>query len=217
MAKRTKEIALIGLLTAMITITGLFKIPGLIPGTEFQLSAPVAVGIAAAFGFRRYLISGVLASLVSLALGFQNLLNIAVAMSFRIAAGGLILLLGNSALIVILAGPLGTFLARLLLALITQTNVWVLTAAAAPGMVYTAIAAVPAYRMLVFLANASGFPEFLAPRRRLFRRFHQQKRRRSHGTIQSENACQPAGKRPVDPHLRRGEDRTGRNGGNRFR
>ena len=90
MRKRTKEIALIGMLTALITVTGIFKIPGILPGTEFQLSAPVAVAICASFGFRRYLISGLLASAVSFVLGLQNLLNIAVAMTFRVAAGGLI-------------------------------------------------------------------------------------------------------------------------------
>ncbi|MBP2656526.1 MAG: hypothetical protein H6Q73_4095 [Firmicutes bacterium] len=33
----------IGLLTALITISGAVKLPGLMPGTEFQLSAPLAV------------------------------------------------------------------------------------------------------------------------------------------------------------------------------
>ena len=53
MVKKTKEMALIGLLAAVITVAGLLRLPGVIPGTDFQLSAPVAVAIGAVFGFRR--------------------------------------------------------------------------------------------------------------------------------------------------------------------
>ena len=57
-------IAEIGILTAMMTILGGIKIPNLIPGVEFQLSAPLAVAICAAFGFRKYIICGCLSSLI---------------------------------------------------------------------------------------------------------------------------------------------------------
>lgn len=173
MRKRTKEIALIGMLTALITVTGIFKIPGILPGTEFQLSAPVAVAICASFGFRRYLISGVLASAVSFVLGLQNLLNIAVAMTFRVAAGGLILLLGNVFWVVILAGPVGTFCARLVLGAITNTNVWALVAAAGVGMIYTAVAVYPIYRAMAYLGRVGGFPEMVAPKRNTMKRLMQ--------------------------------------------
>ncbi len=173
MRKRTKEIALIGMLTALITVTGIFKIPGILPGTEFQLSAPVAVAICASFGFRRYLISGVLASAVSFVLGLQNLLNIAVAMTFRVAAGGLILLLGNVFWVVILAGPFGTFCARLVLGAITNTNVWALVAAAGVGMIYTAVAVYPIYRAMACLGRVGGFPEMVAPKRNTMKRLMQ--------------------------------------------
>lgn len=167
MEKRAKQVALIGFLTAMLVVTGMLKLPGVVPGTEFQLSAPIAVGIAATFGFKRYIISGVLASFVSLAFGLQNLLNVAVSMTFRIAAGGLLLLLGNAFFVVIVAGPLGTFCARLVLGALTHTNVWILVGAAAIGMVYTAIVAFPAYKMLTYLAKISGFREFVVPKRSL--------------------------------------------------
>lgn len=192
---RTKEMVLLALLAAMITITGLFKIPGIVPGTEFQLSAPVAVAIAAAFGFRRYLISGVLSSLVSLALGLQTIFNVIVAMTFRVVAGSIIAIFGNWFLILIVAGPIGTFCGRIALALITQTNLWALTAAAAPGMGYTAVAAYPAYRLLIALTNLSGFGEFLVPRRILFRTKKQQQKRRNTHEIQRKNAGEPDGKR----------------------
>ncbi len=168
MEQRAKEAALLGLLTALIVVTGLFKLPGMAPGAEFQLSAPVAVAIAAAFGFRRYLIAGVLASAVSLAFGLQNFLNVIVAMTFRLAAGGLILLLGNAFWVLLIAGPVGTFCGRLVLAAATHTNVWLLAAAAGIGMLYTAVAVYPIYRALAYLAKASGFQKMVAPKRGAF-------------------------------------------------
>ena len=50
-----RQITEIGILTAMITILGAIKIPNLVPGIEFQLSAPLAVAICAAFGFKKYI------------------------------------------------------------------------------------------------------------------------------------------------------------------
>ena len=176
MQKRAKEVALVGFLTAMIVVTGILKIPGVVPGTEFQLSAPVAIAIAAAFGFRRYLIAGVLASIVSLAFGLQTFLNVIVAMTFRVAGGGLILLLGNVFWVVILAGPVGTFCARLVLAAVTHTNVWVLVAAAGIGMLYTAVAAYPLYRAMAYLGKVSGFSECLVPKRNTLLRLVRRKK-----------------------------------------
>lgn len=178
MVKRTKEVALIGFLTALIAVTGMIKLPGLVPGTEFQFSAPVAVGICAAFGVKRYLVSGVLASLVSLALGLQTILNVSVSMSFRVAVGMALLLLGNTFVVVILAGPFGTFCGRLVLALLTQTNVWVLLAAAGVGMIYTAVSSYPVYRGLAYLAQVGGFREFLVVKRNPVKQLFQQRTKR---------------------------------------
>ena len=47
---RNSELTHIGLLAALITVTGAIKIPSLLPGLEFQLSAPIAVAICYAFG-----------------------------------------------------------------------------------------------------------------------------------------------------------------------
>ena len=59
-----RQITEIGILTAMITILGAIKIPNLVPGIEFQLSAPLAVAICAAFGLKS--ISSVVVYLVLL-------------------------------------------------------------------------------------------------------------------------------------------------------
>lgn len=88
------------LLAALIGVSGSFKIPGLVPGTEFQLSAPIAVAICGVFGFKKYIIAGVLASLLSLALGTHTILNVTISMSFRLAVGAVWLLLGSSRLFI---------------------------------------------------------------------------------------------------------------------
>ena len=44
-----RQITEIGILTAMITILGAIKIPNLVPGIEFQLSAPSSGGNLCSF------------------------------------------------------------------------------------------------------------------------------------------------------------------------
>ena len=61
-------------------------------------------------------------------------------------------LFGTNLLTVIISGPLGTLLARLVMWQVTGVSWLVLTAAAAPGMVFTAVGAgvlyKPAQKML---------------------------------------------------------------------
>lgn len=110
-------IAEIAILTAMMTILGGIKIPNLIPGVEFQLSAPLAVAICAAFGFRKYIICGCLSSLIGLVLGTQNLLNVAIAMQFRLIVG-LILWIGKNRMwSILISGPIASAIARITIGL----------------------------------------------------------------------------------------------------
>ena len=53
MNQNIRYITEIAILTAMITVLGAIKIPNIIPGIEFQLSAPLAVAICAVFGFKK--------------------------------------------------------------------------------------------------------------------------------------------------------------------
>ena len=76
MNQNIRYITEVAILTAMITVLGAIKIPNVIPGIEFQLSAPLAVAICAVFGFKKYIISGCLSSLIGLALGTQTILNV---------------------------------------------------------------------------------------------------------------------------------------------
>ncbi|HWL23145.1 hypothetical protein [Peribacillus asahii] len=139
----TYDLALIALLASFIAITGAIKIPIGIPGSEFQLSAPIAVAIAAIFGFKRYLLAGILASLILFLLGIHNLLNIEIAMTFRIVAGGIVALFGTSLPVLILAGPIGTVVARFVLAFTLGVPSGPLLLAAIPGMIFTALTVWP--------------------------------------------------------------------------
>ncbi len=140
------------LLAVLILLSGSLKIPSPVIGGEFQLSAPIAVLICALFGFKRYFIAGVLASLLGMMLGIHTIFSVIIQMTFRLAAGGVMALFGTNLLTVIISGPLGTLLARLVMWQVTGVSWLVLTAAAAPGMVFTAVSAgvlyKPAQKML---------------------------------------------------------------------
>lgn len=84
------------LLAVLIAVSGTFRIPGIVPGTEFQLSAPIAVAICGVFGFKKYIIAGILASLMGLSLGTCTILNVAIQMSFRLGVGAFWLLSGSN-------------------------------------------------------------------------------------------------------------------------
>ena len=140
---RTRALTETALLTALITVTGAIKLPGFIPGTEFQLSAPLAVAICAVFGFTKYLTAGVLSSVIGMILGTQTLLNVFIAMIFRVVVGIVIAVFGTSWPVLAIAGPLGSSIARLSLGGILGKAVIPLLLAAVPGMIYTALAAWP--------------------------------------------------------------------------
>ncbi len=126
------------LLAVLIAISGTFRIPGIVPGTEFQLSAPIAVAICGVFGFKKYIIAGLLASLMGLSLGTATLLNVAVQMSFRLGVGAFWLVFGSSKFFYIASGPFGTVLARVAMYFLLGKGLTLMLIAAAPGMAFTA-------------------------------------------------------------------------------
>ncbi len=140
------EMTTIALLGVVILISGSFKIPSPIAGGEFQLSAPIAVLICACFGFKRYILAGILASTLGLMLGMHTIFSVVIQMSFRLVTGAVLALGGTNLFTVAISGPLGTLFARLVLWQITGVSWIALTAAAAPGMVFTAIVAGLAYK-----------------------------------------------------------------------
>ena len=112
MKYKTSTLCEIAILVAMISILGSIKIPNIIPGIEFQLSAPLAVAICSVFGFKKYIISGILSSIICLALGTQNILNVAIAMQFRLIVGLLLYLAQNHLYMIVIAGPIASLIAR---------------------------------------------------------------------------------------------------------
>lgn len=143
MENKTRKLTDTALLTALITVTGAIKLPGFIPGTEFQLSAPLAVAICGVFGVTKYLTAGVLSSVIGLIIGSQTILNVCIAMVFRVTVAIVIAIFGTSLPVLFIAGPLGSSVARLSLGGILGKAVIPLLLAAVPGMIYTVLAAYP--------------------------------------------------------------------------
>lgn len=150
------ELAVTAMLAAVLAVLGTFKIPAIVPGAEFQLSAPFALCLAACFGFRRYFTIGILASAINLLLGTHTILNVAIAMIFRLIAGGLIALLGARPVPLVISGPVGTAAGRLALAAIIHTSPLLLLAGAAPGMIATAILTPILYPIMKRILRAAG-------------------------------------------------------------
>lgn len=137
---RLKDLTVMAMLAAVLALLGTFKLPSIIPGAEFQLSAPFAICIAACFGFRRYFAIGILASLINLLLGTHTIINVVIAMVFRVVAGGIIAIFGTKPWILIISGPLGTAVGRVVLGLvIMRVSPLPLLAGAVPGMIFTAV------------------------------------------------------------------------------
>ncbi len=143
-AYSVRELATDGMMSAALLIMGMLKLPSFLPGAEFQLSAPFAVSIAKTLGFKRYLAIGVAASACGFLLGVQNILNITVAMIYRIAVGVILTVWKESRAAVIVSGPCGTLLSRIALAWLLGADWAVLVLYALPGMAFTAVLA-PAF------------------------------------------------------------------------
>jgi len=132
-----KNLTMDGMWVVLLFISGLFKIPSPIPGTEFQLSAPLAISIGRIRGFLHYLTIGIIASIIGMILGLQTIYNVIIAMVYRIVAGLILTVLKKDPLALIIAGPA----ARLVLATILGVAWQPLVVSAAPGMIFTAITA----------------------------------------------------------------------------
>jgi len=138
MNQNIRYITEVAILTAMITVLGAIKIPNVIPGIEFQLSAPLAVAICAVFGFKKYIISGCLSSLIGLALGTQTILNVMIA---RLIVGLILWMCHNHMIGIMISGPIASALARLTLSVYIGKAALPMVALAVPGMIFTVIMA----------------------------------------------------------------------------
>ena len=146
--EKIREMTVTALLATLLAVFGMFKLPSIIPGCEFQLSAPFAVCIAACFGFKRYLKIGILASAINLILGTHTVVNVSIAMIFRLVAGGTLAIFGVNPVTIVVSGPLGTVVGRVVLGGISGTDSLALIVAAVPGMVFTAVGAAVMYPVM---------------------------------------------------------------------
>ena len=106
--RKVKEITITALMAVLLAVFGMFRLPGILPGTEFQLSAPFAVCIAACFGYKKYIKIGILASAVQMVLGAYSIVNVTISMIFRLVAGGILAVFGVHPVTIVVSGPLGT-------------------------------------------------------------------------------------------------------------
>ncbi len=136
------------LLSALLFTAGLLRLPSPVPGSEFQLSAPLAVALCGVFGFRIYFAAGILVTALSLLTGAAAAPHALVALTFRLAVGAVYGLLGEGRLFYLFAGPAGTLAARAVLADVLGGGFPALVLAALPGMAFNAAAALPLARLL---------------------------------------------------------------------
>ena len=152
-----KTIVKISFLSIILTVFSFIKLPGLIPGTEFQLSAPVAIAICTIFGFKSYIISGIISSILTFFMGTHNLINILNSFMFRFVAGGIIHFSNKSLFMVSIAGPIGSFVSRIILSFVTKANFVSLLLPAIPGMIYTFITAYPITKLFEKIIKKEGY------------------------------------------------------------
>lgn len=132
-----RDISETALLSVLIAVSGFFKIPGFVPGSEFQMSAPLAVAVCGIYGAEKYIAAGLIASSLCLVLGIHSILNVLVAMTFRLVVALVWIFLGSRKIFYIFSGPLGTMAARGAISLILGKGFYALAAAAFPGIIFT--------------------------------------------------------------------------------
>ncbi|GBV25696.1 hypothetical protein M1K005_1288 [Staphylococcus aureus] len=111
----SKDITQISVIAAILTILAVLKIPSIIPGLDFQLSAPAALLILAFFGIKKYFLGGLLSSLLLLVFGVFNPINVIISIIFRVIAIAVVYLLKINVLSLVLASVLGSLVSRLLI------------------------------------------------------------------------------------------------------
>ncbi len=87
----------------------------------------------------KYIAAGLIASSLCLVLGIHSILNVLVAMTFRLVVALVWIFLGSRKIFYIFSGPLGTMAARGAISLILGKGFYALVVAAFPGMIFTMI------------------------------------------------------------------------------
>lgn len=156
-----RDLIVTALLAVFLVLLGSLKIPGLIPGSEFQLSAPIAVVMIFLFGFKRYFLAGLVASGIDLLLGTATIFNVLVALVFRLTLGTFVALGGRNVITIIFGGPVGSICARLALAGALNVPAEPLLLAALPGMLSTALVVLPLYITIYRLLRRTSWKKYI--------------------------------------------------------
>lgn len=144
----SKEITQISCIAAILSIFAMIKLPSIIPGMEFQLSAPVSLLILAFFGIKKYFIGGLLSSFILLALGIFNPINIIISIIFRLVAISIVYLLKINLISLIIASILGSTISRIILSQVLNLPVLIILINTIPGIIFTIITLIPIYLTL---------------------------------------------------------------------
>lgn len=144
----SKEITQISCIAAILSIFAMIKLPSILPGLEFQLSAPVSLLILALFGIKKYFIGGLLSSFILLILGVFNPLNLIISFCFRLVAILIVYIFKVNVFSFVIASILGSTLSRLILSQILNLPISIVMLNAIPGMIFTIILMVPLYLSL---------------------------------------------------------------------
>lgn len=144
----SKEITQISCIAAILSIFAMIKLPSIIPGMEFQLSAPVSLLILAFFGIKKYFIGGLLSSFILLALGIFNPINIMISIIFRLVAIIIVYIFKTNVFSLIIASVLGSVISRIILSQILDLPLLIILINALPGIIFTILTVVPIYIIL---------------------------------------------------------------------
>lgn len=145
----SKEITQISCIAAILSIFAIIKMPSILPGLEFQLSAPVSLLILAIFGIKKYFIGGLLSSFILLILGIFNPINLIVSFCFRFVAILVIWFFKVNVFSLIIAAVLGSTLSRIILSQILNLPILVVVINATLGIIFTIIVLIPLYLSLI--------------------------------------------------------------------
>lgn len=145
----SKEITQISCIAAILSLFAIIKIPSILPGLEFQLSAPVSLLILAIFGIKKYFIGGLLSSFILLILGIFNPIHLIVSFCFRFVAILVVYFLKVNIFSLVIAAILGSTLSRIILSQILNLPLLLVVINATPGIILTITLLISLYLPLI--------------------------------------------------------------------
>lgn len=145
----SKEITQISCIAAILSIFAIIKMPSILPGLDFQLSAPVSLLILAIFGIKNYFVGGLLSSFILFILGIFNPINLIISFSFRLVVIFIVYFFKVNIFSLVAAAILGSTLSRIMLAQILNLPILLVLVNAVPGIIFTIVIVISLYFSLI--------------------------------------------------------------------